>query len=742
MTVASGVTLTLDNDTVNGTTFTDTASGATIQIDDGTVLTLTGGATINGGVINDGTASGTGQPAVFGSIDVIGPSTISNAFLSDGGVTIASGATLMLSTDTVTGTIFIDGTSSTAQVESDDRPALNSSAIDDSFAGTIDISGAVTFQSGVAVNGGAMSIASGATLDIENPVTGIGATLNDVYVMNSGTIQVDGPGVGTTIISLLLDGGTTVTGGTLLIHVGFPINSIEGAVEIGTGGATFDNVTVKNNNLLKIDDGSTLSLDDNAIIINGNLTIGTLGALDVEQGPATLSEGTPDATLDGVTVSNGGNINVGMAGTSDPTLLLDNGTTVDNGTLSIGSSGTLEIGTGGATLNDVSVINNGIIEILGDTTQLQISGNVLLDGSGKVTLTDTAQNIIVSDGSAATLTNSNMITGAGTIGDDHLTLVNDGTIDATGTHLLTIDTGINTATNAGPEGSLWSVGSLTVANNIGGVLEASAGSTLQINDNVLNNGLIESGDASGTSTAVVNVAGNITGTGSIEIFNHATFEIGGSVSSGQTVTFEVSNGGSELILDDPHGFQGLIKGLVGVNSEAAGNYIDLKGFSYTPETKVVTASFSSATDITAVTITNGDSANNLTIDLVGDYNKFNFAFASDGAGGTLFSVAAANSGAVSIVAATAPSQTLGRLATGDTFAFSFAGVGHAKATDFHPLSDVFPSGNSIFANAQAISNATQDDGYGNTVLATYSHDTVILSDVLKAQLHTGDFHLA
>ena len=41
-----------------------------------------------------------------------------------------------------------------------------------------------------------------------------------------------------------------------------------------------------------------------------------------------------------------------------------------------------------------------------------------------MTLTDNTHNAIVSDGLAATLTNSNTITGAGTIGDTLLTLVN------------------------------------------------------------------------------------------------------------------------------------------------------------------------------------------------------------------------------------------------------------------------------------------------------------------------------
>ena len=169
VTVASGVTLTLDDDTVNGTVFNDTASGASIQIDHCTNLTLTGGATVNGGTINAGTAAGTS--ASFGGINVAGSGIISDALLNNGVVTVAHGATLTLDNDTVNDAIF--------------------GVFDD---GTINIGGAVTFESGVAVNGGAISIASGATLDIENFAGGLGATLDGVNVINSGTIQVDRPG--------------------------------------------------------------------------------------------------------------------------------------------------------------------------------------------------------------------------------------------------------------------------------------------------------------------------------------------------------------------------------------------------------------------------------------------------------------------------------------------------------------------------------------------------------------------
>jgi hypothetical protein len=58
-------------------------SGGIINVDDGATLSLSG-MTINGGTVNDGTATGTGDP-VFGSIYVMGPSTISNASLNNGG---------------------------------------------------------------------------------------------------------------------------------------------------------------------------------------------------------------------------------------------------------------------------------------------------------------------------------------------------------------------------------------------------------------------------------------------------------------------------------------------------------------------------------------------------------------------------------------------------------------------------------------------------------------------------------
>ena len=187
VTVESGVTLTLDNVTANGTIFADVDTGGTIQIDDGAILTLTGGATINGGIINDGTASGTGDPAVFGSIDVTGPSTISNAVLNNGGVTVASGVTLTLDNDTVHGTFF-NNTASGAIIQIDDGTVLtltgatmNGGTINDGTAsgtgdpalfGSIDVTGPSTISNAF-LNNGRVTVASGVTLTLNNDtVTG------------------------------------------------------------------------------------------------------------------------------------------------------------------------------------------------------------------------------------------------------------------------------------------------------------------------------------------------------------------------------------------------------------------------------------------------------------------------------------------------------------------------------------------------------------------------------------------
>ena len=139
----------------------------------------------------------------------------------------------------------------------------------------------------------------------------------------------------------------------------------------------------------------------------------------------------------------------------------------------------------GTTLSITGTVNNtGTIALnaAGSGADLAIVGAATLTGAGKVTLSNNIGNVIGSNGVAATLTNvNNTISGAGTIGDSHLTLNNQGTINANGSLALVIATGSNSVTNSG-------------------TLEATSAGGLDINSNVSNSKTIE---ALGTNAKVV-----------------------------------------------------------------------------------------------------------------------------------------------------------------------------------------------------------------------------------------------
>ena len=146
-------------------------------------------------------------------------------------------------------------------------------------------------------------------------------------------------------------------------------------------------------------------------------------------------------------------------------------------------------------------------------------------------MSDNANNQIVSDGAAATLSNSNTISGAGTIGDGDKTLTLDnqsgGVISATGINPLVVDTG-NQVTN-------------------NGTLEAQDGSVLNVADAV-----------AGTGSAVIQDGRLAVGSA---FFEAVSFTAGdtGALQIGETSLF-----GSTIF------------------SFAVGDIIDLQNVSYDP----------------------------------------------------------------------------------------------------------------------------------------------------------------
>jgi hypothetical protein len=657
-----------DGLTVSGTTIKDNSDGS-IEIDN--TVKLTGGATIQG---QD--ASTLGAITNLGTLEVSGTATLLDDTVTNANHTVhvdAATGTLNLEASTIKGgNLNVDG-----EVDSTGASFLTGVTIDNTSKIKV-VSGTLTIDPSTFTNTGTVEVENGASL-----------VLSDEIVTNTnGTIQVDGTDAThfatLDLINAVLNGGTLGGSGKILTAAGNTASTLNGVtLKSGTkvtsaagvlnltGTLTATGAEIDSNN------GTGLAIDLESLTLLG----GTLGGL------GTIATASALNTFSGVSIANSTTVTV-----TDNTTLELKGTIADAGTIALGSSD--------------------------HATQLEISGSVFLNGSGHVTLSDNTHNAIVSDGSAATLNNSDTIAGAGTIGDAHLTLFNSGLIEATGTHALIIDTGVDPV--SGPV-----VGNLLVTNTSTGVLEAAPGHTLQIDDNVQNDGLIQAGSSGSNSAAVVHVTGNITGTGSIDLFNHATVEIGGSVSSGQTVNFESAGGGSLLILDDSHDFHGTITGLTEFSTESLENHVDLMDLAY--RQGHMSTSYSNG----LLTIKNGLDSVTLHVSPAQGMDPA-FEFANDGSGHTLIDDPSP-SGAMTIDS----NQTLdiSSAATGTvTFTNSNGNTGALVLGDSHEFTGTIAgfTGDGTPDNSDAID--LQDINFAKLTTETYTENasgtggTLTLSD--------------
>src|SRR5262249_46573248 len=205
--------------------------------------------------------------------------------------------------------------------------------------------------------------------------------------------------------------------------------------------------------------GGTVSLTDSDFNLVVSSSDETTAAATLTNSDTIIGAGTiGDANL---TLLNYGDI--AASGTHE-LVLNTGGNTITNEatrTLEAKNGGTREIDSTRSNLALATDAAGGTVELVADTVSggtialnggatlatastLQIEGAVTLTG-GTVSLTDSDFNLVVSSSdettAAATLTNSDTIIGAGTIGDSHLTLLNYGDIAASGTHELVLNTG-------------------------------------------------------------------------------------------------------------------------------------------------------------------------------------------------------------------------------------------------------------------------------------------------------------
>ncbi|MCA6120748.1 hypothetical protein J6500_02350, partial [Bradyrhizobium sp. WSM 1704] len=266
------------------------------------------------------------------------------------------------------------------------------------------------------------------------------------------------------------------------------------------------------------------------------------------------------------------------------------------------NAGQMTIGDGAILPLSGIIDNTGSIELQasGDGTLLQlIQTGITLNGGGHVTLSDDDHNFIAGTTTTVTLDNvDNVISGAGWIGQGNLVLSNAGTIDATGTHALVIDTGASVIANTG-------------------TLEASGSGGLVLNSAVDNSGLIWA------NGGMVTAEGAVSGNGNALISGAGTIDFGASATA--NVTFDATAAG-HLILDDAFHFSGTVSGFDG------NDIIDIKGVSFGAGT---TLNFLENEAGTGGTLTVSDGAHTANIVVLGQYDPTGFAGKADATNGVV-----------------------------------------------------------------------------------------------------------
>jgi hypothetical protein len=435
LSITNGYTLSGATKSITTTGSVSVASGAVLSIDDMNVGTT---------FADDGSATFAGYLTINGS----GQFTLSNGTLSGGINGTGTFETVADTTGTLENITISKGTTYTA-----------------SNGATTDISGTMAGQGTLQVNGGdgnngylvltgAMTLSGGGALSLTTVsgggmalVQGNGETLTNasdviegtgeignssLKLINGGTIDADSPaGTGTLILNG--SGGTTNADGTT-----------GGLMEATSGGTLeIDDITIDNLRGKITADGGTVELVGGAVVEGGTLSELSSGTLETGSGQTATLNGTTHGAL---TISAGSTY---TASNNETTYIL--GTITDKGTIQV-------IGGDG---------DNGILYLNAATT---------LSGGGVVTMTSaTGGGGAYVEDNGETLTNADTIEGTGTIGNGTLAVINGGTIDvdsSAGTGILVLD------------GS----GGITNANGAtAGLLEATSGGTLEIDDITVNN---------------------------------------------------------------------------------------------------------------------------------------------------------------------------------------------------------------------------------------------------------------
>ena len=396
--------------------------------------------------------------------------------------------------------VAVDNTDGTIAVDSEASPDIVTLTLDD----------------GTVITEGDLNIGGFGVLE----VSGDGATLDDVSVDNSGTVQIDN---GST---LLLDDGTTISGGDL---------DNAGQINVSASGNALHHEAIANTGTIEVLAGGVLTIDQVSTVDNTGGHVSVDGSGKLMLNAATITAGT---------VANGGEID--LAGTA----------VIQNGTL--GNSNQIKVTNGGNALESEIITNTGTIEVLsGGALTIDLgsnvdntNGHVTVDGGGLLTLNaaTVAAGTVINNGETAltgsaiikngTLDNSNQINVSGLGNALHKeTITNTGTIEVAANGALTIDQ-TSTIDNTSGDVTVDGYGKLTLnAATITAGMVTNGGET-----DLSGTAVLRQGKLNNTGYLIASSAGNaldeetITNAGTIEVLS------GGALTIDQVSSIDNTNG--------------------------------------------------------------------------------------------------------------------------------------------------------------------------------------------------------
>lgn len=499
LTATNNSTLSLLSGSFNNTGGTIQAlNGSTVMISNSTVaagnITTVGTGTVK---LSDATLAGvTVTNSANGLIQAFSGISTLYGFYSDtptSQMRISNGAKIILPSGaanvTFNGGIYLDSTGSstiaeigtTALTINGPGKVVMSDNANNRFIGS-GPSSAITFGSNLTVRGsgqlggGLLGITNQGTI-IADQSNALIIQPNSMGVTNSGTFRSTGGA------TLTLQGGTFTNSGAGLIaadnnsHVDVSGAKIIGGVltSVGAGhfhaldSSTFSGVTISSGSTIELGDGHALTLAG-SIVNNGLVTLlSTGGVTDLKIDSSVTLGGTGSITLSdsannrisaasagsalsigtGQTIVGAGEIgrdalsltNLGTITANRSTALV-----VNNSGTSFTNAGTLKAtGTGGLTLADATVINQGVVEVSSGSV-VNVAGNYTQSGTSSVTKlgggTFTATTFAPQGG---TLTGSGTING--TVAASGTSTIVPGGVAAAGT--LTFNSSLNLGSTTG-----------------------------------------------------------------------------------------------------------------------------------------------------------------------------------------------------------------------------------------------------------------------------------------------------